>query len=199
MIGMGKEDDPEWLREKYVEEFLTAAEVAELTDVSEKTIVRRLKKHDIEVRTKGTRKKPIAKDKLRREYVEEGLSAREIAEGEDYSRRHVNQSLEHHDLDKRNKREAIWKKHGEEAKYLTHPRGHVMVSSGDRMAYLHQLLAIADGADPHDLFSGESVIHHKNNIPWDNRPENLKVFDSHSDHAKEHYYNGDMRIDGAPR
>lgn len=41
---------------------------------------------------------------------------------------------------------------------------------------VHQLTAIADGADPRKVFSnGEYVTHHKKEIPWLNTPENLKV------------------------
>jgi len=46
----------------------------------------------------------------------------------------------------------------------------------DNTVSIHQLTSIADGADPYKVWSdGEYVTHHKNNIPWDNRPNNLKV------------------------
>ena len=51
--------------------------------------------------------------------------------------------------------------------------------------YLHQLLAIAEGADPHKVFSEDYHTHHKNEVKWDNRPENLEVL-SRSDHMKHH-------------
>jgi transposase-like protein len=56
--------------------------------------------------------------------------------------------------------------------------------SHDRV-YVHQLLAIADGADPHELFGGQKQIHHANSIPWDNRPANLQVMTT-AGHAEEH-------------
>jgi hypothetical protein len=41
---------------------------------------------------------------------------------------------------------------------------------------VHQLLAIADGADPHKVYSdGEYVTHHVNEIPWFNTHNNVKV------------------------
>lgn len=52
--------------------------------------------------------------------------------------------------------------------------------------YVHRLLAISEYG--FDRVAG-SVIHHKNGIKWDNRPENIQVFDSHSDHARHHANN----------
>ena len=43
-------DDPEFLREKYIEEEQTMAEIAEEVGCSDGTVMRRLHEHDIEVR-----------------------------------------------------------------------------------------------------------------------------------------------------
>lgn len=52
--------------------------------------------------------------------------------------------------------------------------------------YVHQLVAIADGAPPEKVFSeGEYHVHHRNNIPWDNRPENLELLDGR-EHLSRH-------------
>lgn len=49
---------------------------------------------------------------------------------------------------------------------------------------IHRLLAIAEwGYDE----VCDSVVHHKSGIEWDNRPGNLELFDSQSDHAKHHH------------
>jgi len=63
---------------------------------------------------------------------------------------------------------------------------------GEREHYavgLHQLLAIAEGADPHKVFSdGAYHCHHKNGLRWDNRPCNveLKKAEQHiGDHTQE--------------
>lgn len=38
---------------------------------------------------------------------------------------------------------------------------------------LHQLTAIAEGADPYEIFGGEKVVHHMNGWNYDERPSNL--------------------------
>jgi hypothetical protein len=54
----------------------------------------------------------------------------------------------------------------------------------DRTAYVHQLVAIADGADPFELFTCRKHVHHRNQVPWDNRPGNLEVLDPQHHNAK---------------
>jgi len=59
--------------------------------------------------------------------------------------------------------------------------------SGENVrVYVHQLLAIAEGADPSDLFGGGYDVHHRNSVPWDNRPSNLSVL-PHAEHARRHH------------
>lgn len=50
---------------------------------------------------------------------------------------------------------------------------------------VHQLLAIADGADPHKIFSGNWDVDHINGCPFDNRPENLRVMPKGKHGAKD--------------
>lgn len=55
---------------------------------------------------------------------------------------------------------------------------------GKRMATgVHRLIAVAE-------FGFEAVrdkiVHHKNGVPWDNRPSNLQLMDQ-SDHVREHF------------
>lgn len=45
----------------------------------------------------------------------------------------------------------------------------------DDTVYIHQLCAVADGADPHDVFSEGYSVYHVCPIPWLNTPENVEV------------------------
>lgn len=60
-------------------------------------------------------------------------------------------------------------------------------SSGSHFVAVHQLLAIAEGADPHIVFGGMDYhVHHENHIPWDNRPENIEVISAKEHQARHH-------------
>lgn len=48
------------------------------------------------------------------------------------------------------------------------------------------LLVIADGSDPHVVFDDQTHVHHKNEVRWDNRLENLEVRDR-GDHLRDHF------------
>lgn len=61
--------------------------------------------------------------------------------------------------------------------------------SDDSTVYVHQLLAIAAGADPVRVFDPDHDVHHESTIPWDNRPGNLTVEDAR-DHRVSHLEGG---------
>lgn len=51
---------------------------------------------------------------------------------------------------------------------------------------IHQLVAIADGADPYKVFSnGEYHVHHRTGVPWDNRLGNVELL-SREQHQRAH-------------
>lgn len=129
----GPHTDPEWLREKYIDEELTLEEVAdEAGNVTSGTILRQMDKHGIERRTSGLSKS-----------------------GESY----------------------------ETAEHDGHPQISFQMDGSTYYFDVHRLLAIAIWGI--DEVCG-SVVHHKNGIGWDNRPDNLELIDSQAEHAKLH-------------
>lgn len=55
----------------------------------------------------------------------------------------------------------------------------------DETVYVHQLVLVAAGADPSEVFAPGVDVHHRNHIPWDNRPSNLALED-HREHRRAH-------------
>lgn len=75
--------------------------------------------------------------------------------------------------------------------YRTHISGHEVVRTKidqqQHTAFVHRLVAVADGKlTPEEFINSEKNVHHKNGVPWDNRPENLEVM-TKSEHHKHHY------------
>lgn len=121
--------------------------------------------------------------RLRRMYVDERMSMREISRKLDCSKRTVQVWLDKFNIETRISSR-------EKPPSINMDEGHERFQSAcngklDKV-YHHQLLAIANGADPEDVFSnGEYHIHHLNGIKWDNRPDNIMVIGS-SEHQTHH-------------
>lgn len=49
----------------------------------------------------------------------------------------------------------------------------------DVTVYLHQLVALLhDDITPSQVFAPDHDVHHRNCIPWDNRPDNVELRES---------------------
>lgn len=60
-----------------------------------------------------------------------------------------------------------------------------------RAVYVHQLVAIANGADPERVFSGGAFqIHHRDGVHWHNVQSNLELVDAR-EHGRRHGSGGD--------
>ena len=123
---------------------------------------------------------------LRQLYVDEGLSMNQIRKGWGCSGSTVSKHLGEHGIDKRTRSEAANMSHSG-TMYGTNlgmdSDNYMRWTPGDKYLSVHRLLAVAEWG--FDAVCGMHV-HHKNEIRWDNRPENLELI-TNSDHQKHHH------------
>lgn len=127
------------------------------------------------------------RDELERLYFDEGLDQETIGERYGVTQSAVSHAFKRHGLTGRHESETHrveWASFGMTSagyeKWSAHYRGD---SEG---VYVHRLLAVAEfGFDA----VADSVVHHRNHIPWDNRPDNIALFDSQSEHSRYHAAN----------
>jgi transposase-like protein len=124
---------------------------------------------------------------MRRLYVNQRMTFTEIADELGCSNPTVERWIREHGIETRG---ADGYTRSRPASFYTGKRGHEVWThqyDGESFdVYVHQLLAIAEGTDPYEVFSGgERVVHHKNGIPWANWPGNLEVM-KNSEHMIHH-------------
>jgi len=192
-MGSTEYRDEGWLREKYHAEGLTLDEMGELCGVTNTTISDWMDRHGIE--KLGRREaqrisgKHTDREWLAEQYHGKKRTLADIADECDVGPVTVMNWMERHNIPRR---EATRHKRVSPARYYMPPDNPYPVVASKcqgefRQAKVHQLVAIADGADPDKVFSdGEYQCHHRNGVPWDNRPENIGVL-SATEHADEHW------------
>lgn len=122
---------------------------------------------------------------LRTLYCEQEYSLRETADYLDCSPETVRRWLHQHDIETRPANHQ--KTH---PCYEVNPEGYAYVkvdhSDGEDRVGIHELIAIAAGADPHEVFSDETHCHHRFRVPSDldgvmqlDLPANVEVLDAH--------------------
>lgn len=191
----------EWLSAQYWGKGRTLTEIADLCDVSHTTIREWMNKHDIPRRGQSEAQiddlQPYHDPEwLRREYWENERSLHNIADECDVTGAAVLKWMRKHDIERRTVSESMRSLHvsrdTEFGEFGGIPGGWVSykcrrygTDKHDRVKE-HQLVAIAEGADPYKIFSnGEYQVHHKNGLRWDNRPRNLEVLTG-EEHDKLH-------------
>lgn len=126
-------------------------------------------------------------DRLRELYTERKLSALAISNKFGVHETTIGEWLDRFGVEKRGVSEAReLAERRNPAPYRTEKNGyecwHVRSGEDSDKLYVHRLLAVAEfGAEA----VGGSHIHHKNGIPWDNRPENIEPV-SPSEHMSKH-------------
>ena len=165
--------DKETLEELYVEKGLDQSEISDMFDVSQTTISRWIRKHNIKLPLDNP-------DLLREMYHENGMSLSEISDEIGCWSGSVGKAMERHGIERRKStKEKL-------PKPRTNAYGHEMwrnYSDGtNRAVYVHRLLAVAKYGT--ERVKGNDV-HHINGVPWDNRYENIELL-TREEHNKEH-------------
>lgn len=191
-MGSKKYHDPEWLREKYHDERMTMREIAALCDVTNTTIGDWLDRHGIEKRDRREAQRPEGRhtnrEWLAEQYHVNGRSLSDIADECDVDKVTIMNWMERHDIPRRDATQHVRES---PSNFTTLESGYERVASKRNgeldQAKVHQLVAIANGADPYKVFSnGEYQCHHINGVPWDNRPINVEVLEA-GEHQDRHW------------
>jgi len=131
------------------------------------------------------------KQRLKELYVEEGLSAREVGEILRCSHTTVLNHLREYGLERHPKHNR-----GNSALFHTRQKDGYerwVASDGARGAeyvHVHRLVAVAEHGI--DALDGKDV-HHKNGVPWDNRPDNLELL-TRAEHLSQHAVEKELEI-----
>lgn len=141
---------------------------------------------------------------LREQYVEKQKTQQEIADEWGVGRNTVYRWLKRHGIERREWTGTGSANRVEQASFYTERSGYERVGAYDpteeRMVWtkVHQLVAIADGAEPAEVFSeGEYQCHHRTGVPWDNRAENIELLDGRN-HQRAHRRDEWTTEDGFP-
>lgn len=183
-----KYQDEDWLREQYTEKGRLYREIAEECGVDQTTINRWLRRFDIPCdRGGGYRTTESMKyrdrDWLHEKYHGEKLSQQEIADECGSRRGTILVWLNRHDIETRDRTDWLYLT---PAHFRTGDEGYerwesTLNGEKDHVA-VHRLLAVAEYG--FEAVQGK-VVHHKNGVPWDNRPPNIMLMDR-SEHLRRH-------------
>jgi len=132
--------------------------------------------------------------RMREEYLENGKSITELSDEFDCGRTTIARWLDRHDIPTRpSTHEKPPSVHvlANGYEYVT-----VKTNGEQKHAFIHRLLAVACGKLSTSEFGDRRlIIHHKNQIPWDNRPENIEVMGL-AEHSRHHSQNRERGEDG---
>lgn len=168
------------LRELYWDEEMSIADVADELDTDVTCIHRWMVEHEIPRRKGRDDPRPWRDEETLRElYFDEEMSQRDIAEHFDTTQGVINDWFRRFDIDVPSYAEAGQiARRVDRAYFYTSTSGYEL--AGSRVGestydiQIHRLVAIAE--EGYNSVAG-NVVHHENEIPWDNRPSNLTVMD----------------------
>lgn len=171
--------DKELMRELYSSKGMNKSEIADYLNCEEGTVAKWLSIHDIIIKKKND---GIGRDQLHSLFVEQGLSLAECGRRLGCSAGKVRYWVRKYNIEPRKQEDPL------AVKYQSH-KGYPcwIPKMGDSAVRIrvHRLAAVAEwGVED---VKGMSV-HHKSEIPWDNRLSNLELI-SNEKHAKLHNSN----------
>lgn len=143
-----------------------------------------------EILEKAPAEKPYrSKTVLRELYHDHGYSTHEIADFLGCAQSTVRNWMDKHGIESRTISEAKWLKSPNSPNWVRlrvqeggHVKWKISIDGVDRSISVHRLLAVAK----YGIKEVEGkVVHHKNEIPWDNRPDNIELMEL-GDHSRHH-------------
>lgn len=189
--------DESVLRELYLEEGMSQQEIADMLECGLGAVRYNLEQFGIEKRARGgTPKDAPYKDRetLYQKYREEGYTAQELAELWDVSRATIYHWARRFDINQGRVLPSV--SVGAHGYNIVYFRDESADGKVGRVKH-SRLLAIAMGdLEPGELVGerqpteGSRVVHHRNGVKWDDRPENLEVL-PHIEHMRTHAYTRD--------
>jgi hypothetical protein len=121
--------------------------------------------------------KPYAdRQRLRTLYLEDEKSVKEIASQFDCSTSTIRNYIKGFGIGDGSSGGAV--------SFYTNGDGYEYLRVDNHYLRFHRVLVIAEHGL--DALDDESVVHHCTEVPWDNRPDELRVFASQSEHASFH-------------
>jgi hypothetical protein len=124
---------------------------------------------------------PLEESELRRLYHDEGMTQAEIGEKCDVVSKTVARWMADAGVETRSPKEAARNQYGHPSLHVSSD-GYEMFNVDGSHFFHHRLLAVCEFG--FDAVVGKDV-HHQNELPWDNRPSNIKLM-GEGEHRAHH-------------
>jgi predicted DNA-binding protein YlxM (UPF0122 family) len=199
-MGEKRYHDADWLRQMYHDEHLTLREIAERCNVSYTTINKWVNRHGISTRApeesrelRGTGDNQFDggvhhnSEWLYERYYGDNMTISEMADAAGVGDASIIRQMDRRGIERRPNYVTRVLRNPGAGFVQADARGYEMIKHSVKdHTYnfpIHRLLAIAEYG--YEVVKG-AVVHHKNGIKWDNRPDNIELFDSQAEHMKHH-------------